>query len=86
MGRPKASQRILDFAALFTDAVTTKSHRPYDWVARTGKYSIFSLLARLAPKASDLHSNFHIALIHLFSPNVQTVRSAVKQNPNRCVL
>ena len=53
MGRPKASERTLDFAALFAHTVTTKSHRPYDWVARTGEYSIFSLMSLLAPKVWD---------------------------------
>ena len=58
MGRPKASAEMLAFAALFADAVTTKSRRPFDFVARTGKYSIFSLLERLAPKARSLHTDF----------------------------
>ena len=53
MGRPKASPRILDFAALFTDAVTINSQNPYDWVARKGEFSIFALLSRLAPTVSD---------------------------------
>ena len=62
MGRPKASAQMLAFAAHFADAVTAKSHRPFDCVARTGKYSIFSLLARLAPKARSLHTDFFTRL------------------------
>ena len=54
MGRPRASQQIRDFAALFADVVTANSSCPYDWVARTGDYSIFSLLARLATNVWEL--------------------------------
>ena len=50
MGRPKASPRILEFAVLFADAVTTDS--PNYLVARTGKYSIFALLSQVAPDVS----------------------------------
>jgi hypothetical protein len=49
MGRPKASERIRDFAATFANTVTANSTRPYDWVARTGEFSMFTLLMRLAP-------------------------------------
>ena len=51
MGRPKASPQILEFAALFADAVTIDSEKHL--VARTGEYSIFSLLSRVAPNVSQ---------------------------------
>ncbi len=54
MGRPKASERIRDFAATFANTVTANSTRPYDWVARTGEFSMFTLLMRLAPNVRAL--------------------------------
>ena len=50
MGRPRASNAVRDFAALFAKTVTTHSSSRYDWVARTGTHSIFILLSQLAPK------------------------------------
>ncbi len=37
-----------DFAAMFAATVTVPSTCQYDWIARTGKHSIFSLLSKLA--------------------------------------
>ena len=50
MGRPRASNAVRDFAALFAKSVTVPSSARYDWVARTGETSIFVLLSRLSPK------------------------------------
>ncbi len=55
MGRPKACSSIRDFAALFASSVTVGSSLRYDWVARTGKHTIFVLLSRLAPKVKNPH-------------------------------
>ncbi len=51
MGRPKASQSIRDFAITFANVVTISSSSPCDWVAKNGCYSIYQLLAVLAPRA-----------------------------------
>ena len=50
MGRPRASSAVREFAALFANVVTAHSSYRYDWVARTGRHSIFVLLSQLAPK------------------------------------
>ena len=50
MGRPRASSTILDFAARFATTVTVPSAGQYDWIARTGNHSTFTLLYKLAPK------------------------------------
>ena len=84
MVRPKASAQMLAFAANFADAVTTKSHRPFDCVARTGKYSIFMLLASLAPKARSSHTDFSKDYTFRLYPIFQTIRSEGRPRPNRC--
>ena len=50
MGRPRASNTIRDFAATFANTVTVTSTCQYDWIARTGKHGVFTLLSKLAPK------------------------------------
>jgi hypothetical protein len=50
MGRPKPSQEVLDFALAFACAVTTQSASICDFVARSGNFSLYALLGRLAPK------------------------------------
>jgi hypothetical protein len=50
MGRPKASDEVCDFVALFANTVTVYSSSRFDWVARTGRHSVFVLLSRIAPK------------------------------------
>jgi hypothetical protein len=69
MGRPRASDTIRDFAAMFTATVSVPSNCQYDWIARTGKHGVFSLLMKLAPKVrvedDDLHQvieSFHLVL------------------------
>ncbi len=57
MGRPRASDTIRDFAATFAAKVTTPSASQYDWIARTGQYSMFSLLTKLAPKVYSKFEN-----------------------------
>ncbi len=68
MGRPKASERIREFAATFANTVTAISTRPYDWVARTGEFSVFTLLMRLAPNVRTLikiqKSNAYLDLMY----------------------
>jgi hypothetical protein len=54
MGRPRASNAVRDFAALFAKSVTVPSSARYDWVARTGETSIFVLLSRLSPKVHGI--------------------------------
>ena len=41
---------ILDFAATLTTTVTASSTCQYDWIARTGKHGVYTLLSKLAPK------------------------------------
>ena len=41
-----------DFVALFANTVTVPSKGKYDWVARTGRHSVFSILTIIAPKVS----------------------------------
>ena len=53
MGRPRASNTIRDFAATFATTVTVPSTCQYDWMARTGKHGVFTLLSQLAPKVCD---------------------------------
>ena len=50
MGRPSPSNVVREFSAEFARTVTDSSHRRHDWVARIGRYSIFSLLSTLANK------------------------------------
>jgi hypothetical protein len=50
MGRPKPSQDVLDFAVAFACAVTAQSASICDFVARSGDFSLYALLGRLAPK------------------------------------
>ena len=50
MGRPKPSQQVLDFAAAFACAVTAQSASICDFVARSGDFSLYAVLRRLAPK------------------------------------
>jgi len=50
MVRPKASKISRDVASAFALSVTTSSHHHEDLVARTGRFSIFTLFSRLAPK------------------------------------
>jgi hypothetical protein len=50
MGRPKPSDAVREFSATFARIVTISSQNRYDWVARIGKYSIYSLLSFVVPK------------------------------------
>ncbi len=50
MGRPKPSKIVLEFAEAFACAVTAPSQSICDNVARSGKYSLHALLARLVPQ------------------------------------
>ena len=50
MVRPKASDTIRDFASALANTVSTASGSERDWIARTGRHSMFSLLTKLAPK------------------------------------
>ena len=52
MGRAKPSQQVLDFAAAFARAVTAQSASICDFVARSGDFSLYALLGRLAPKVN----------------------------------
>jgi hypothetical protein len=54
MGRPRASSDVREFAAMFANTVTAYSPSRYDWVARTGRYSLFALMTRLAPKVLNV--------------------------------
>ena len=54
MGRPKPSDQVQDFAAAFACAVTTPSESSSDYVARSGEFSLYALLDRLAPKVHAL--------------------------------
>ena len=58
MGRPKASDTVCDFASLFAKTVTVPSKSQYDWVARTGRHSIFSLMTVVAQKVSLASQSF----------------------------
>ncbi len=49
MVRPKASKCSKDIASEFAFAVTISSNNRGDLIARTGAFSIFSLLSRTAP-------------------------------------
>ena len=71
MGRPKPSEQVQDFAFAFACAVTTPSASISDYVARSGEFSLFALLGRLAPKVhapsrsvlisrSRIHSSLNI--------------------------
>ena len=62
MGRPKASHQNRDFAIAFADLVTIDSPGLYDWVARTGEYSIFTLLSRVAPNVSHGMGTMQVSL------------------------
>ncbi len=50
MVRPKASDTIRNFASALANTVSTASGIERDWIARTGRHSMFSLLTKLAPK------------------------------------
>ncbi len=39
-----------DFIKAFSSLVTMMSSRQYDWVARTGRYSIHALLTQISPE------------------------------------
>ena len=62
MGRPKASDRIRDFATEFARLVTVPSCDGNTWVARKGRYSIYALLARLAPTVRNLLPTLRLGL------------------------
>ena len=81
MGRPRASNAVRDFAALFAKSVTVPSSARYDWVARTGETSIFVLLSRLSPKVLSTFSMFEIRF--LISDRTQIVRSSGNERNNR---
>jgi hypothetical protein len=54
MGRPRASSDVREFAAMFANTVTAYSPSRYDWVARTGRHSLFVLMTRLASKVLNV--------------------------------
>ena len=58
MVRPKASQCVCDFASTFAFAVTAESSNREDLIARSGSFSIFALLSRVAPKVATLVFGF----------------------------
>ncbi len=63
MGRPKASDNIRELAAAFANVVTIATVRRYDWVARLGKHSIYTLLGAVAPKViifDLMRSSLHV--------------------------
>lgn len=50
MVRPKASHGMLEAAVAVALSVTVESKVENDFVARHGRYSLFSFLSRIAPK------------------------------------
>jgi hypothetical protein len=54
MVRPRPSTDACDFINLLVYTVTEYSQSKYDWVARSGKHSVFTLLSRLAPKVISM--------------------------------
>ena len=44
------------FLEAFSNLVTIKSCGPYDWLARTGNYSIYALLSQIAPDVRIVRS------------------------------
>ena len=43
-------ESTFDFFKAFSSLVTMMSSRQYDWVARTGRYSIHALLTQISPE------------------------------------
>lgn len=59
MGRPRPSEQVQEFAVAFACAVTTPSASVSDYVARSGEFSLFALLGRIAPKVcTPLHGQY----------------------------
>ena len=54
MGQRRIVCDVSDLAVAFASLVTTHSDYEYDWVARRGRMSIFSLLYHLAPQVRIL--------------------------------
>ena len=50
MVRPKADPIALEIACKFALSVTIQSNDSDDFIARQGRFSIFSLLSQIAPK------------------------------------
>jgi formamidopyrimidine-DNA glycosylase len=46
------------FLEAFSNLVTTHTFGQYDWLARTGSYSIHALLARIAPEVHTETADF----------------------------
>jgi hypothetical protein len=66
MGRPRASNAVRDFAALFAHTVTAQSTSRYDWVARTGMHSIYVLLSQLAPKVCKIEMYLYMIFKYIY--------------------
>ncbi len=72
MGRPRASNTTRDFAATFANTVSVTSTCQYDWIARTGKHGLFTLLSKLAPKVRSLDVNLrNIFMLNVLSRHVE---------------
>jgi hypothetical protein len=60
MALPRISDQIRDFASYFASIITAESTSPYDWVARTGDYSIFSFLSLLSAHVSNQSKSINV--------------------------
>ncbi len=81
MVRPKASPSSLEIAGLFAASIIIKSENKDDFIARQGRFSIFSLLSELAPKARNSYFIQAVGYIHdthhrimIFSSVDRTIR------------
>ncbi len=78
MGRPKPSDEVREFSAAFARAVTASSQNRYDWVARVGKYSIYSLLSLVVPKVCCNVQFFAIFCARNFASTISDLNSYVE--------
>ncbi len=49
-GDPAVQSTTFCFLEAFSNLVTMHSDGQYDWLARTGSYSIYSLLSKIVPE------------------------------------
>jgi 3-deoxy-D-arabino-heptulosonate 7-phosphate (DAHP) synthase class II len=71
MVRLGPSADVCEFVTLFVDAVTAHSESRYDWVARSGKHSVFTLLSRIASQVmpSSMMVTRFIQPCHVLTPS-----------------
>ena len=73
MGRPNASDTVCDFASLFAKTVTVLLKCQYNWVAHTGRHSIYSLMTVVAEKVSFVVASQILSLTSCQTSRIFTI-------------